>query len=643
MKVFCRVLVFVLFLGMCGSVFAVGGVEDSLKAISGYEYGKSRMPLTELENMVKGYVGSPRELREIEVAMSNFLLTDATDASKQFVCRQIGLIGTGASAGILGQMLVKDETNDMARYALERIPGKIIDGVLLDGLGKTKGKAKIGIINSIGVRRMNFAVGALSKLASDGDKDTVAAAINSLGQIGSKDAAKALDGISKGGDEFRVLAEDSYIRCADQLAADGKKKDAIKIYKKVGRKSGDAMIRVAAFRGQVRASRDPSGLIVSTIDSKDLALQVQAISLASMIKGSSNIKKAAGKISKLSVSGQMQLLFALADTGDAVILPVVLESIKSSELEVRVAAIKALKSVGNPASVGVLAEIAANTKGEEQDAARGSLYGMSGKGVDEAILRLLDKVDSKVATELVTAVDQRRIGGAVDALAVLTASKDAGLSREAYRAIAEVGTAKDVDKAIDLLVGLENEGSRVEAETTVVVLCRRTGMSAGVKKVVAALDLAGDSQSRLSLYTVLGKTGSDGALSALRKALKDPDDDEKTVAIRALSQWPEGSAAEDLLAVVKGSNNRVHKVLALRGFIKLVPLGDKKASEKVELLKEAMGLCSNVNEKRMVISSLSAVDSIEALQLCKEYIDDPSIGEEAAAAVLGMGKTKGKL
>ena len=604
-----------------------------LEAVSDYEYGQSRQGLTDIEKVIKDSLNSPERLLEIEIAMATFIGTGTTSDSKQFVCRQLGLIGTTASAEILGQMLVKNETSDMARYALERIPSSTIDDVLLDGLGKTTGKARIGIINSIGARRTNSAVGALSKLASDSDKDTVIAAINSLGNIASADAAAVLGGIiGKVDDDFRGLAENSYLKCADQLVADGKEIDASEIYNRVSGHSSDASVKRAAFRGLVEVSDDPSNLLILTIDSRDPVLQGQAISMSNMIEGTANIKKAAGKIKKLPAGKQVQLLLALADSGDGVILPAVLESIKSSELEVRIAAIQALRSVGNPSVVGILASIAANTGGEEQAQARRSLYVLGGKGVDEAILTLLVNADSKIAAELVLAVGQRRTAGAVDILVDMTSSEDATLARASYRVMGKIGQAKDVDKAIGLLVALKNEAMRGDAETLVVVLCGRTGMSEGVRKVIAALKLSGDAKTTLSLYIVLGRTGSANALRVLQVALKNPDDQVKTAAIRALTLWPEGSAAPDLLAVVKTSDNQIHKVLALRGFIKLVPIGNQKNSEKVEMLKEAMELSSNVNEKWMVLSSLSSVPSVESMQLCGVYLDDVSVQEEAALA-----------
>ncbi len=40
----------------------------------------------------------------------------------------------------------------MARYALERIPGEAVNKALLAALPKAEGKAKIGIVNSLGER-----------------------------------------------------------------------------------------------------------------------------------------------------------------------------------------------------------------------------------------------------------------------------------------------------------------------------------------------------------------------------------------------------------------------------------------------------------------------------------------------------------
>ena len=644
MKLLSRILFFVLFLGMCGSVFAAG-LDKILDGVGQYEYGKSRMPLTELENTVKAAYSSPVELLAIEKTLAEFLVTDATLTGKDFVCRQLALIGGEHCIPTLGLLLADPDTCDIARYALERIPGDSSNKMLLTMLGKTKGNCRIGIINSIGVRRINDAVKALSKLTADSDKQVAAAAINALGQIASADAADVLSKIiSKGGDDVVSLASDSYLKCADQLAADGKKKDALKVYDKISRQSDDPMLKTAAFIGMIEASDDPTDILVSTIDSKDAVLQGQAILMADKIRGSYNIKEAADKIEKLPVSRQVRLLLALADTGDTVILPTVLKSIKSSDVKVRIAAIKALKPVGSSPVVGVLANIAANTRGQEQTQARNTLYGMMGNGVNEVILTMLSGADAKTAKELVIAVGKRRISGSIGLLGEAAAANDSSLSREAFKALAEVGEAKDVDIVIDMLINLENEPARTEAERAVVVICDRTGMSEGIKKVVGSLKDTDDSKARLSLYTILGKSGSEEALVVLQKALKDTDDQVKIAAIRALSQWPQGGAATDLMKVVKTSDNQIHKVLALRGFIKLVPLENLRSARKVEMLKQAMEI-SNVNEKRMVFSSLAQILSLESLQLCDSYLDDAAIQKEAAAAVLvlaeddNLGKT----
>ena len=64
-------------------------------------------------------------------------------------------------------MLTGEETSDMARYALERMPGEAVNDALRGALPNAKGKPKVGIINSLGERQDEKAVGALGELEVD--------------------------------------------------------------------------------------------------------------------------------------------------------------------------------------------------------------------------------------------------------------------------------------------------------------------------------------------------------------------------------------------------------------------------------------------------------------------------------------------
>jgi hypothetical protein len=87
--------------------------------------------------------------------------------------------------------------------------------------------------------------------------------------------------------------------------------------------------------------------------------------------------------------------------------------------------------------------------------------------------------------------------------------------------------------------------------------------------------------------------------------------------------------------VAKNSPNQVHRVLALRGYVRLIGLeSDRDDDATIAMYQQAMDIAPNANEKRMVLSGLSNVRTYEALQMAKSYLDDPELATEAQAAVV---------
>ncbi len=232
-------------------------MDGLLEKIKKYDYGQSRATLTELSDKIRDAYGSRAELGRIEKSLLGVLRSDATPAAKQFVCRKLSIIGSEASVGVLTAMLTQKPASkqephpaDMARYALERIPGAAVDGALRKALAKTTGKTKVGIINSLGQRRDSKAVGALGRLVYNSDALIADAAAAALGHIAGSDATKALaEAKNKTKGKLRLVVLDSYLKCADRLAAEGKRREASAIYRQLA--TEPAPIGAAALRGMV--------------------------------------------------------------------------------------------------------------------------------------------------------------------------------------------------------------------------------------------------------------------------------------------------------------------------------------------------------------------------------------------------------
>lgn len=230
-------------------------LQELLEKVKTYDWGQSRLALTEVSDIIKASYGSPAKLRDIEKSLIGVLKSDATYAGKQYVCRELSIIGTEQSVPVLASMLTNQEYSDMARYALERIPDKAADNVLLAAMLRAEGMAKIGIVNSLGERGYKPAAGEIGKLVEISDRVLAGAAISALGKIGGPDAVKPLDkALQSAPENQKMLVYDAYLKIADKMVAEGDKNGGMKIYVTLNKQGVPSLVRTAAMKGMTGAA-----------------------------------------------------------------------------------------------------------------------------------------------------------------------------------------------------------------------------------------------------------------------------------------------------------------------------------------------------------------------------------------------------
>jgi len=174
--IFCTVILIV---GACGKV----EIDPDLQKIVTYKFGESRENLTSVTDRVRASYDNPQERLLLEKKFAEILKSDATLECKDFICRQLWIIGSDVSVPALAKMLVDEETSDMARYALQLNPSSKAGKALRKSLGKTQGTVLIGIINSLGERRDEKSKKALEKLVLASDKEVASAASAAIDKI----------------------------------------------------------------------------------------------------------------------------------------------------------------------------------------------------------------------------------------------------------------------------------------------------------------------------------------------------------------------------------------------------------------------------------------------------------------------------
>jgi HEAT repeat protein len=160
-----------------------------------------------------------------------------------------------------------------------------------------------------------------------------------------------------------------------------------------------------------------------------------------------------------------------------------------------------------------------------------------------------------------------------------------------------------------------------------------------VKLYEETLSLAADAAQKELVISGLAGTKNAAALPLIYGRLQDPDDAVKTSAIKALSDWPDGAPLPELRAVAQAAANETHKVLALRGFVRLIGLdAARPAEESAALYQEAMTLAPNPEVQKGVLSGLSGTGNVAGLRIAAGCLDSEALREEAEVAVVKIAK-----
>ena len=190
---------------------------------------------------------------------------------------------------------------------------------------------------------------------------------------------------------------------------------------------------------------------------------------------------------------------------------------------------------------------------------------------------------------------------------------DGGVRNDALRALGEVAPSSVLARVAAVLVNTKDDGSRNEAANTLVSVANRDRDFDGrTEPILKAMEKA-SGPAKFALLNALGRIGGRHSLETMRVMVKDPDEKVRDAAIRALAEWPDAAAADDLLAVAKIAASETHRVLALRGYIRVCSIrADRPDEATAKMLITGLELAKRPDEKRQALGGLSQISSILA-------------------------------
>lgn len=575
-----------------------------------------------------------------EAKLIAVLKSDAPQKDKADACRELARIGTREAVPVLAALLSDEKLSHMARYGLEPIPDASVDAALRDALGKVKGKLLQGVIASIGVRRDAGAVPALAPLLSDADANVASAAAVSLGKIGTQGAAdtlkKALGGASPA--VLPALCE-GCLQCADTLLSQNNREAATALYDAVGATQAARHIRMAAMRGSILA-RGNAGtpMLIAQLKGADAGMCAVAMRLAHEVPGTELTQALAAELPTLPAERQVSLIGVLGDRRDAAGAKALLATAKSGTTEIRVASIRAMTQIGSDLVVPMLLELVADAQADVAAAARFALASFPGSQADAAIVSLLSQPDAKTRGLAIDLLGQRRIPGALPAILKAASDADESVRLASLKVLGDQAGVPELPALVDLLLKASSPAQAQAAESALSALCaRQSDADACAEKIVAVLPQA-KGAAKVALVKVLRAAPGGKALATVRAAASDADADVKAAALRVLCEWPTPEAIGDLANLAKTSDDPRIKILALRGYVRLIPRQNIPAENKLASLKEVMAGFSRADEKKLVLGAVGEIYTADALAFAMSHAEEAALKDEACMAAISIAE-----
>jgi HEAT repeat protein len=613
---------------------AAQSTADLLKKAQDYDFGQSREPLVELEKLIRDFGGQPGPLAMIERQLLGQLRSKASAGLTDFICRQLSLIGSEQAVDVLIPMLTNPKVADMARYALERIPGAQVDQKLRSSLKQVPEATRVGIVATLGVRQDKKAVSVLAQYLTEDDAQLATAVAAALGRIGTPEAGAALlekkDQVAAGVQQ-RLL--DALLSCAEQLLDQDKPAEAAKLYEQLSQVENSRVIRIGALRGLAEAQpQDLGKLIVSVLEEEDRDLIPTALSLVARMEDDAQIRQVGEKMADLSTSDQVRMLASMAQGGSPAALAYVKNAAKSRDPSVRSGALRALAVLGDASCVGILANAA--TQADLQRTARESLYRMAAPGVDDEIIRLIKASDeSAVQVELIQSVSARGIDTAAPVLLTAVQNRNRAVQRAAFKALAVLGRPQD----IPVLTGMLMARPQRAIEDALVAIAETHDKEDSVAESVLDQADTASATAKQAVLRVVTRLGEDRGLAFVEQQVQATNLQVRTAAVRALSSWSTRTPMPLALRIAKDDDNLTRRILAFRGYVTMTVLPSDESAEQVfAALARAMAIAARDEEKKMVLSALPKAPCKAALDFAQQQLKDPQLRAEAQTAIVGI-------
>jgi len=343
----------------------------------------------------------------------------------------------------------------------------------------------------------------------------------------------------------------------------------------------------------------------------------------------------AAELPKLPPVARATLVNALVARGGRDGLMAAINALVADEdAAVRMAAVGALRRLGDASSVPALAE---SLKGNKDLAGevKLTLRSLFGDGVGAAMVKQTEGSDVATRPLLIEVLGDRRDPEGLAVVTKYTADPDKAVRFAALKALGGLGGTAELTALLEKLNKTDDGAERDAIEQAIVAIGKRNADVEGRSAPVVVAMANANPTTQAHLISVLAALGGNKALDAVRGALGSPTPDVRKAALRMMGDWVDAAPMTELLELAKSGKTEGEKVVALRGHIRMIGLqNNRKTPANVALYTDALALATRAEERRQVLSGLGNINDVRALALAETCFGDAGVKKEAFSAAV---------
>jgi len=556
---------------------------------------------------------------------------------KVFLIELLQWAGKDECVETLSVFLTDERLCDPAVRALTEIGTNQAVDTLVGALAKQDTAKKQSIILSLGALRAEQAVGRIEPFLDSKDKALRQSAQWALATIGYEPLAGKLETEYKNAKGYeKGVVGGNYLLLARRLAEKGTTDKSVKMCRKLLAKSAvraPANIQAGALETLVTAvGAEAMSDLLAAAASDDRQIQAAAVSLVNKIEGTEVTKKWADMLQKADPGLAVRILRMLAERGDPSAMSDVLQAMKHSDSRVVVEAINTAAKLSPAEAIKPILTMLQRAEQAEQIAAGVDvLMRFPGEEALSAVVDSFDMMPPAARVKLIEGLANRHAKQYSKSVMAQMVDDDKSVRRAAMKAMKDLAGADDLPALVERMLSAQAKAEKMTVQRAVVAAAMQISDSQKrADYLLEVLSKAKDSDRVILLRTV-GYIGGQKAMAVVVKSVQDSNPDIKDAAIRALADWPDATALDALIQIIK-SEELKYQVIALRSGLKIMQNSSLPDKRKIRFAKQAIEAVKRTEEKRLIVGWLGQIKSLEALEMAGAYLDDEALQAEAALA-----------